>query len=79
MHRTPVFIPSLRKGTKVLTTQLNIWSYSILTNHLNIWSYGPIEYLNVCTSNDAFVIMRVLGLLVCAKNKSTDHSLVAQK
>ena len=48
-------------------------------NQLNIWSYGPVEYLNIWTSDDTFVIMRVLGLLDCAKNKSAKHSLVAQK
>jgi len=77
MHRITVFNPSLRKDTKVLTTQLSIWSYSILTNRLDIWSYGPVEYLNICTSDDAFVTMRMLGLLDCGKNKSAEHSLVA--
>ena len=78
MHRIPVFNPCLRKGTKFLTTQLSIWSYSILINQSNIWSYGPVEYLNLWTTDDAFVIMRVLGLLDCAKNKSAEHWLVAQ-
>jgi hypothetical protein len=79
MHRIPVYNPSLRKGAKVVTTQLNIWSYNILTNQLNVWSYGPVKYLNVRTSDDAFVIMSVLGLLDSAKNNSTEHLLVAQK